>query len=164
MEERGASENPSPLVGEGGARAAQQRGRVRGTRGDQKPRGNAAGLTKRQLLPSTTATRSRAHRRDAGPVERTLWAALRRALPHARFRRQMPMGVYHADFCSHGAKLIVEVDDATHAVRRDRDAVRTRFLNGEGYRVLRFWNNEVMTNLDGVLAEIARHVDAAGQA
>ncbi|MET3710628.1 very-short-patch-repair endonuclease [Sphingomonas trueperi] len=74
------------------------------------------------------------------------------------------MGVYHADFCSHGAKLVVEVDDATHAVRRDRDAVRTRFLNVEGYRVLRFWNNEVMTNLDGVLAEIARHVDAGGQA
>lgn len=74
------------------------------------------------------------------------------------------MGVYHADFCSHGAKLVVEVDDATHAVSLDRDAVRTRFLNGEGYRVLRFWNNEVMTNLDGVLAEIARHVDAGLQA
>lgn len=74
------------------------------------------------------------------------------------------MGVYHADFCSHGAKLIVEVDDAAHAVRQDRDAVRTRFLNGEGYRVLRFWNNEVMINLDGVLAEIARHVDAGLQA
>nr|WP_315380125.1 DUF559 domain-containing protein [uncultured Sphingomonas sp.] len=163
MEERGAAENPSPLVGEGGARAAQQRGRVRG-KGGSYSRGNAEGLTKRQLLPSTTATRSRAHRRDAGPVERTLWAALRRALPHARFRRQVPMGVYHADFCSHGAKLIVEVDDAAHAVRQDRDAVRTRFLNGEGYRVLRFWNNEVMINLDGVLAEIARHVDAGLQA
>ncbi len=74
------------------------------------------------------------------------------------------MGVYHADFCSHGAKLVVEVDDATHAVRRDRDTVRTRFLQGEGYRVLRFWNNEVMTNLDGVLAEISRHVDAGGPA
>lgn len=164
MEERGASEHPSPLVGEGGARAAQQRGRVRGTRGDGKPRGNAEGLTKRQQLPAATVARSRTNRRDAGPVENALWAALRRTLPHARFRRQVPMGVYHADFCSHGAKLVVEVDDATHAVRRDRDAVRTRFLNGEGYQVLRFWNNEVMTNLDGVLAEIAQHLDVGGRA
>ncbi len=163
MEERGAAETPSPVGVVGGARAAPPRGWGWG-KGGSYSRGNAEGLTKRQLLPSTTATRSRAHRRDAGPVERTLWAALRRALPHARFRRQVPMGVYHADFCSHGAKLVVEVDDATHAVRRDRDIVRTRFLNDEGYRVLRFWNNEVMINLDGVLAEIARHVDAGLQA
>jgi len=65
------------------------------------------------------------------------------------------MGPYHADFASHAAKLIVEVDDATHAARRDRDEARTRFLNAEGYRVIRFWNNDVMTNVDGVMAEIA---------
>jgi very-short-patch-repair endonuclease len=87
-----------------------------------------------------------------------MFAALRRAFPGARFRHQVPMGPYHADFCSHGAKLIIENDDATHADRRERDAARTQFLNGEGYRVLRFWNNDVMTNIEGVIAEVARHL------
>ncbi|ATY33421.1 endonuclease domain-containing protein [Sphingomonas psychrotolerans] len=117
-------------------------------------RGNAAGLTKRQLLPATTPTRSRALRRDAGPVERLLKAAL----PAAKFRHQVPFGPYHADFCSHAAKLIVEVDDAMHANRRDHDAMRTAFLKAEGYRLLRFWNNDVMTNIEGVLAEIATNL------
>ncbi|WP_448663126.1 endonuclease domain-containing protein [Sphingomonas sp. CJ20] len=114
------------------------------------------------MLPSAAVARSRTLRRDAGPAERALWAALRGALPDARFRRQVPMGPYHADFCAHGAKLIIEVDDATHVERRDQDAVRTKFLNTEGYRVLRFWNNDVMTNLDGVIATIAREMEQAG--
>jgi very-short-patch-repair endonuclease len=145
--ELGCPENPSPLVGEGGARAAQRRGRVRG---------NADGLTKRQLLPATTVHRSRELRRTAGPVELFLKAELRRVFPQARFRHQVPFGRYHADFASHAAKLIIEADDATHAERRAQDTVRTRFLNAEGYRVIRFWNNEVMTNIEGVLAAIAR--------
>ena len=136
-------------MGEGGTRAAQRRGRVRG---------NEAGLTKRQLLPAATVFRSRELRRNAGPVELALKAALRRALPEAGFRHQAPFGPYHADFCSHAAKLIVEVDDATHAERRGRDEARTCFLNAEGYRVLRFWNNDVMTNIEGVIAEIARNL------
>ena len=121
-------------------------------------RGNADGLTKRQLLPATTVFRSRDLRREAGPVERALKAELRQALPQAKFRHQAPFGPCHADFCSHAAKLIVEVDDATHAGRRDRDTARTAFLNAEGYRVLRFWNNDVMGNVEGVLAEIARNL------
>ncbi|WP_294059071.1 endonuclease domain-containing protein [Sphingomonas sp.] len=121
-------------------------------------RGNADGLTKRQLLPATTVFRSRELRRNAGPVERVLRAALRQALPDAKFRWQVPMGPYHADFCSHSARLIVEVDDATHAERQAHDEIRTGFLNGEGYRVIRFWNNDVMTNVEGVVAEIARNL------
>ncbi|WP_320407134.1 endonuclease domain-containing protein [Sphingomonas hengshuiensis] len=124
-------------------------------------RGNGCGLTKRQLLPAATVQRSRILRRDASVPEQALWAALRRALPAARFRRQVPFGCYHADFCSHGAKLIVEVDGATHVARPAQDEARTRFLNAEGYRVLRFWNNAVMENLDGVVAEIARHLPPA---
>jgi len=145
----GSPNAPSPLVGEGRGPRAKRVGRVRG---------NAEGLTRRQLLPALTPTRSRELRRNAGPVERALWAALRRALPQARFRQQVPFGPYHADFCSHAAKLIVEVDDASHAERRDQDAGRTRFLNAEGYRVIRFWNNDVMDNIEGVLAEIARNL------
>ena len=140
-------QSPSPLVGEGRGPRAKRVGRGRG---------NAEGLTKRQLLPPTTVNRSRELRRDAGPPERNLWRALREAFPLAGFRHQVPFGRYHADFCSHAAKLIVEADYATHALKRGQDETRT--LNGEGYRVIRFWNNEVMENLDGVIATIASHL------
>jgi len=142
-------ENPSSLVGEGGLRAAQRVGRVRG---------NADGLTKRQLLPASTPARSRELRKNAGDPERLMRRALREAFPQAKFRHQVPFGRYHADFCSHGAKLIVEIDDATHAERRDRDEARTRFLESEGYRVVRFWNNDVMGNVEGVITAIADHL------
>jgi very-short-patch-repair endonuclease len=82
-----------------------------------------------------------------------LWYALREKLPAAKFRRQVPFGLYFADFASHAAKLIVEVDGGRHTA--DRDAIRTAFLNSEGYRVMRFWNNEVLQNLEGVLAAIS---------
>ena len=121
-------------------------------------RGNADGLAKRQLLPALTPSISRARRKNASPPQKALWAALRRGLPEAGFRHEAPLGPYHADFCSHSAKLIVEVDGATHAESRTHDEARTRFLNNEGYRVIRFWNNDVMTNIAGVIAEIARNL------
>jgi very-short-patch-repair endonuclease len=126
-------------------------------------RGNAQGLTKRQLLPPLTAERSRALRRNAGEPERIVWAMLRKAFPVAKFRRQVPLGPYHADFCSHGARLVIEIDGDTHAgtASEERDAVRTRFLEGEGYRVIRFSNGDVMTNLDGVVAMTADHLPDA---
>lgn len=90
-----------------------------------------------------------------GEPERRLWRALRAAFPTAHFRRQAPFGRYHADFCSHGHRLIVEVDGDDHAAREKRDAARTCFLEHEGYRVIRFANTDVMQNLDGVCAAIA---------
>ena len=138
--------SPSPLVGEGRGPLPQAVGRVRG---------NADGLTKRQLLPAGTVTRSRSLRNAAGEPERRLWRALREALPEAKFRRQVPFGPYHADLCSHATKLIVEVDGDDHTMRTAQDAERTRFLNKEGYRVVRFANAEVMENVEGVIATIA---------
>jgi very-short-patch-repair endonuclease len=140
---------PSPLVGEGRGPRPQAVGRVRG---------NAQGLTKRQQLPATVATLSRALCQSAGEPERRLWRALREAFPDAKFRRQVPFGPYHADFCSHAARLIVEVDGDDHALRQNRDALRTRFLNTEGYDVIRFANADVMTNLGGVVASIDARV------
>jgi crossover junction endodeoxyribonuclease RuvC len=121
-------------------------------------RGNADGLTKRQLLPASTTARSRDLRKNAGDPELVMRRALREAFPQAKFRHQVPMGPYHADFCSHALKLIVEIDDATHALRKDHDEARTRFLNAEGYCVLRFWNNDVMGNVEGVISAIADHI------
>jgi len=134
-------------VGEEGARA--KRGKVRG---------NAEGLTKRQLLPSTTTARARELRRTPTDAEKVLWRALREAFPHTKFRQQVPMGPYFADFCSHGTKLIIEADGGQHAEDAAYDAQRTRFLESEGYKVLRFWNNQILENIEGVIATIAPQI------
>lgn len=64
------------------------------------------------------------------------------------------MGPYFADFVSHRDKLVIELDGSHHAARHIYDADRTRFLEGEGYRVLRFWNRDISENLDGVIRAI----------
>ncbi|MEH3101788.1 endonuclease domain-containing protein [Sphingomonas adhaesiva] len=110
---------------------------------------------RRGNLAAETVVRSRRLRREAGEPERRLWHVLRQSLPEAKFRRQVPLGPYHADFCSHGARLIVEVDGDDHATRIATDEARTRFLTDEGYRVIRFTNAEVMQMIDAVLASIA---------
>ncbi|MGF7152068.1 very-short-patch-repair endonuclease [Sphingomonas zeicaulis] len=108
------------------------------------------------MLPSSTTARGRALRRNATEAETLLWRALREKLPEAKFRRQQALGPYFADFCSHRAQLVVEVDGGQHAEAEAYDAARTAFIGGEGYRVIRFWNHEVLTNPDGVLARIAQ--------
>lgn len=133
---------PSPLVGEGRGPRAKRVGRVRGPK-------------KRDLLPADAIVRARKLRKEAGEPERILWRRLREALPDAGFRRQAPLGPYHADFCSHAARLIVEVDGDEHAAKVKQDAARTCFLEGEGYRVIRFGNLDVTRNLDGVVTAIA---------
>ena len=67
-----------------------------------------------------------------------------------KFRRQVPIGRYIADFVCHEARLIVEIDGGQHDRSSPREAERSGFLQSEGYRILRFWNNEVLANLDGV--------------
>jgi very-short-patch-repair endonuclease len=110
---------------------------------------------RRHALPAGAVRRARTLRRDATGAERLLWLALSEGLPEARFRRQVPLGPYIVDFCSHGAKLVVEVDGSQHQDAAAYDDSRSRFLEGEGYRVLRFWNNEVLGNLEGVTTAIA---------
>ena len=119
---------------------------------------HAQGLTKRQLLPATTVSRSRELRQNAGEPERQLWRALRETLPNAKFRRQVPIGPYHVDFCSHAARLIIEIDGDDHATKQGSDASRTCFLEHEGYDVIRFANADVMQNLDGVVTVIGARV------
>ena len=74
----------------------------------------------------------------------------------------MPLGPYIADFVCLEAKLVVEVDGSLHAGSNEYDARRTAWLNGHGWRVVRFWNNEVDRNLDGVLASIRQALSARG--
>ncbi|MGB8276453.1 MAG: endonuclease domain-containing protein [Methylovirgula sp.] len=91
--------------------------------------------------------------------ERKLWKALRWRLPveGTHFRRQVPLGPYIADFCSHGARLIIEVDGNQHGDEASitRDAVRMAYLASQGYRVLPFSNHDVITAIDSVLDTIA---------
>lgn len=115
-------------------------------------------LRTRPYLSKATVARARALRREMTEAELALWRGLRESLPQARFRCQVPLGSYYADFASHRCRLIVEVDGSQHGEALDYDATRTRFLESEGYRVLRFWNNEVLRNLDGVLTAIASQI------
>ncbi|MGV3730913.1 MAG: endonuclease domain-containing protein [Sphingopyxis sp.] len=84
-----------------------------------------------------------------------MWRALREAFPPAKFRRQQALGPYFADFASHAARLVIEIDGGQHGEAVAYDEARTRFITGEGYKVIRFWNDDVMTNLEGVLTSIA---------
>ena len=79
-----------------------------------------------------------------------------RGLDGLRFKRQVPIGPWFADFCCHEARLIVELDGYHHAESKARDDRRTAWLEREGYRVIRFWNGDVFTSFDAVLEEIAR--------
>jgi very-short-patch-repair endonuclease len=84
-------------------------------------------------------------------AEAVLWNALRQAKPLGfHFRRQVPIGPYYADFVCHHPKLVIEVDGLTHT-GPNHDAERDEFLRAEGYRVLRVWNDDVLTNVSGVM-------------
>ena len=100
--------------------------------------------------------RARALRLDMTEAERRVWQVSRsRQMQGHKFRRQVPIGRYIADFVCHEARLIVEIDGSQHDRSSRREAERTEFLQNEGYRILRFWNNEIAANLDGVQHTIA---------
>lgn len=104
-------------------------------------------------MPDSTARRLRKTMTDA---EQALWRHLRgRQLAGFRFRRQVPIGRYIVDFACLDVGLIVEVDGGQHEINRDDDAIRDAWLVKEGYRVLRFWNNDVLSNREGVLLRIS---------
>jgi len=101
--------------------------------------------------PDGAHLRARTLRQNMTEVERRLWQILRsHQINGYRFRRQVPIGRYIADFAYHEARLIVEIDGGRHDRSSPRETERSEFLQSEGYRVLRFWNNEVRENLDGL--------------
>lgn len=108
-----------------------------------------------------TVDRARELRQNSTDAEKLLWRELRRVFPQAKFRRQCPIGPYFADFLSFRHKLVIEVDGGQHAIEQDRDSARTAFIEREGFRVLRFWNNDVLGNLSGVLQTISVELHSA---
>ncbi len=102
--------------------------------------------------PRPTA-RAQGLRNNATDAERRLWTQLSRSHLGHKFLRQMPVGSFIADFLCRSRRLVIELDGGQHC-ENARDEARTRFIEAQGYRVLRFWNNEVMGNLEGVLTAI----------
>ncbi|MCP3733806.1 DUF559 domain-containing protein [Sphingomonas sp. RP10(2022)] len=101
-------------------------------------------------------TKARQLRANATDAERRLWQYLSaRQIAGARFNRQVPVGPFICDFVARSAKLIVEVDGGQHSWQSEQDAERTRYLEGLGFTVLRFWNNDVVEHTEGVVDAIA---------
>lgn len=100
-------------------------------------------------------------RREATPTEKRLWSALRQLrVEGSHFRRQAPVGPYFVDFVCHGAKLVIELDGGAHDAPdvAARDVERQVWIEARGYRVLRFANARVFSDLDGVLREVGAEV------
>lgn len=87
-----------------------------------------------------------------------------RALDGVKFRRQQPIGPYIVDLVSFERRLVIEIDGGHHneTATKQYDLERSRWLGDDGYRVLRFWNNDVLTNIEGVLAKIREVLGEAG--
>jgi very-short-patch-repair endonuclease len=112
-----------------------------------------------------TVQRARSLRKDMTDAERLIWFALRdRRFAGWKFRRQVPFDQYILDFVCFDAKLVIEVDGGQHDERAEYDARRSAHLEKSGFRVVRFWNNEVLQNLDGVLTMIELSLRADGEA
>ena len=135
---------PSPLTGEG--------------RGEGEGEGEGRGEGGSRLLTGV-AKRLRLEATDA---ERVLWREVRaHRFAGFKFKRQEPLGLYVVDFVCYEAKLIVELDGGQHANQQEADAERTRWLESRGFRVVRFWNNDVLTNIAGVMHEIEKILNSS---
>ena len=106
--------------------------------------------------PALTRDAARRLRRDQTEAEQRLWSRLRHSqLKGFKFRRQYPIGPFFADFFCREAKLVIELDGSQHADQSDHDEQRTKFLRDEGYVVLRFWNHQVISEIDEAMQLIA---------
>ena len=112
------------------------------------------------MAPKTKTKLARKLRHNQTEAEQRLWQQLRsRRLSGYKFRRQVPIGTYIADFVCEDAKLIVELDGGQHDDNKQADDIRTKNLEDFGYHVIRFWNNEVHENMDGVLIVLLQELE-----
>ena len=104
---------------------------------------------------SDNHVRAKVLRKNFTDTERVLWKHLRaKKMEGYKFRRQEPVGSYIVDFVCHEKRIVIEVDGGQHATEREKDKERDEWLKGQGYKVLRFWNNKVLANIEGVLEVI----------
>ncbi len=103
-------------------------------------------------------TTSRELRRNSTDAERLLWKYLKaKQLEGLKFRRQEQIGHFIVDFVCYERNIIVEADGGQHAQETEKDAQRTAWLNSQGFTVLRFWNNEIFENIEGVVETIRKY-------
>ncbi len=93
-------------------------------------------------------------RKKSTPAERKLWSRIRDEQLGVTFRRQHAVGIYIPDFCSPKAKLIIELDGSQHLEQQEHDEERTKYLESQGYKVVRFWNNDVLKDIENVIRVI----------
>ena len=115
---------------------------------------------RRGLVEGVTRKRSREMRKNPTAAEKLLWQRLRRQNLGAKFRRQHPILGFFPDFCCIEHRLIIEIDGDSHAERPQYDAWRTEQLARRGFKVLRFFNDEVQNNIEGVIEAIYQAVQA----
>ena len=108
---------------------------------------------------TTDRDAARELRHEQTNAERVLWNVLRnRQVLNLKFRRQHPIGNYIADFCCIEKGLIIELDGSQHLERVAQDEERTRWLNSQGFHVLRFWNEDVLLGIESVVEKIRNHI------
>ena len=146
------SAHPQPLPHAGGGKENGSPSRMR--------EGLGVGTSEAYVRPfrSRNTERARELRNNATPMERKLWRYLARSQLGAKFSRQIEVERYYADFLCHSRKLIVELDGFSHEARMKYDAVRDAFLRDAGFRILRFTNEDVRTNVEGVVKAIAEEL------
>jgi very-short-patch-repair endonuclease len=109
----------------------------------------------------TSTNFARQLRRGQTDAERVLWFRVRdRRFASLKFKRQVPIDRFVVDFVCKDERLIIEIDGGQHDQNKVRDASRTEALEAMDYLVLRFWNNDVLRNIDGALEEILRTINA----
>ena len=106
---------------------------------------------------------ARKMRKEPTRAEQKLWLHLRRNLPMAgsHFQRQVRIEPYIVDFCCHAARLVIELDGGQHATPSQAEVKRTRTIEAKGYCIMRFWNNEVLENTEGVLSMVLEALSAS---
>jgi very-short-patch-repair endonuclease len=111
-------------------------------------------MPRSQRSNATTKRHAVELRKEPTPAEAKLWSRLRNDQLGVTFRRQHAIGSYIPDFCCPKANLIIELDGSQHLEQEEYDEQRTRYLEAQGYKVIRFWNNDVMNNIEGVILAI----------
>ena len=110
-------------------------------------------------MASNSVSRARHVRKQSTEAEKTLWRHVRsRQLAGYRFRRQAPLGKYIADFLCYERGLVIEIDGGQHQRRTEADKKRTNWLETQGFRVIRFWINQVLAETEAVLEAILREM------
>jgi very-short-patch-repair endonuclease len=114
------------------------------------------------LRTQGSAVRAKQLRSQLTDAERKLWYNIRaRRFQGIKFRRQVPLGPFIVDFLCDRARLVIELDGGQHGERKTSDALRTQWLESQGYSVIRYWNNEVLNNIEGVLENLSATLSPA---